>query len=45
MESVADWYSRNLAAETSKGKAERSRQGLHNNQRPFRDEEERGKGC
>ena len=35
MEFVADWYSRNLAAETSKGKAERSRQGLHNNQAPF----------
>ncbi|MFC1961275.1 recombinase family protein [Chloroflexota bacterium] len=35
MESVADWYSRNLAAETSKGKSERSKQGYHNNRAPF----------
>src|SRR3989304_4907198 len=35
MESVADWYSRNLATEVAKGKFERSQQGLHNNQAPF----------
>ncbi len=35
MESVADWYSRNLAAETVKGKRERARQGFHNNRPPF----------
>lgn len=35
MESVADWYSRNLSAETSKGKKERSLQGMHNNAAPF----------
>ena len=35
MESVADWYSRNLATEVAKGKKERSNQGLHNNQAPF----------
>lgn len=35
MESVADWYSQNLSAETSKGKKERSQQGLHNNRAPF----------
>ncbi len=35
MESVADWYSRNLGAEVVKGKKERSHQGLHNNQAPF----------
>jgi len=35
MESVADWYSRNLATEVAKGKKERSHQGLHNNQAPF----------
>ena len=35
MESVADWYSRNLSAETTKGKKERSRQGIHNNAAPF----------
>ena len=35
MESVADWYSRNLATETSKGKRERANQGLHNNRPPF----------
>lgn len=35
MESVADWYSRNLGAEVSKGLKERSAQGYHNNQAPF----------
>lgn len=35
MESVADWYSRNLATEVAKGKKERSVQGLHNNCSPF----------
>lgn len=35
MESVADWYSQNLAAETAKGKKERSIQGKHNNRAPF----------
>jgi hypothetical protein len=35
MESVADWYSQNLAAETAKGEKERSRQGVHNNRTPF----------
>lgn len=35
MESVADWYSRNLATEVKKGKYERAQQGLHNNQAPF----------
>lgn len=35
MESVADWYSRNLATEVAKGKKERSLQGLHNNGAPF----------
>jgi site-specific DNA recombinase len=35
MESVADWYSQNLASETTKGKRERTMQGLHNNQPPF----------
>lgn len=35
MESVADWYSQNLAAEVAKGKRERSHQGKHNNQAPF----------
>ena len=35
MESVADWYSKNLATEVAKGKKERSNQGLHNNQAPF----------
>lgn len=35
MESVADWYSRNLATETAKGKKERALQGLHNNVAPF----------
>ncbi|MCB9437301.1 MAG: recombinase family protein [Anaerolineales bacterium] len=35
MESVADWYSRNLASETRKGKREKARQGYHNNRPPF----------
>ncbi len=35
MESVADWYSQNLGAETAKGKKERGIQGLHNNCAPF----------
>lgn len=35
MESVADWYSQNLAAEVAKGKRERARQGLHNNSPSF----------
>jgi hypothetical protein len=35
MESVADWYSQNLAAEVAKGKNERSNQGMHSNQAPF----------
>lgn len=35
MESVADWYSKNLATETAKGKKERSNQGMHNNRAPF----------
>jgi len=35
MESVADWYSQNLASEVVKGKKERSRQGKHNNRAPF----------
>lgn len=35
MESVADWYSQNLAVETAKGKKERSHQGKHNNRAPF----------
>lgn len=35
MESVADWYSRNLATETRKGKKEKARQGYHNNRPPF----------
>jgi site-specific DNA recombinase len=35
MESVADWYSKNLATEVAKGKKERSLQGLHNNGAPF----------
>lgn len=32
---IAEWYSRNLSNETKKGKQERARQGLHNNQAPF----------
>ena len=43
MESVADWYSRNLATETTKGKKERTMQGLHNNQAPFGMEKIEGK--
>jgi DNA invertase Pin-like site-specific DNA recombinase len=35
MESVADWYSQNLSAETAKGKKERCIQGKHNNRAPF----------
>ncbi len=35
MESVADWYSRNLSNETTKGKHERALQGYHNNRPPF----------
>lgn len=35
MESVADWYSQNLGAETAKGKKERVQQGRHNNRAPF----------
>jgi site-specific DNA recombinase len=35
LESVADWYSANLATEVAKGKRERSHQGIHNNQAPF----------
>ena len=35
MESVADWYSQNLSAETAKGKKERSHQGKHDNRAPF----------
>ena len=35
MESVADWYSQNLSAETAKGKKERCVQGKHNNRAPF----------
>lgn len=43
MESVADWYSRNLASETAKGKKERSIQGLHNNIAPFGMTKDEGK--
>ena len=43
MEAVADWYSRNLSAETAKGKLERAMQGYHNNNPPFgMDKIERG---
>lgn len=35
MESVTDWYSRNLSNETTKGKRERALQGYHNNRPPF----------
>lgn len=46
MESVADWYSRNLAQETVKGKRERAAQGFHNNQPPFgADKTEEGVLC
>jgi site-specific DNA recombinase len=35
LEDVAEWYSRNLSMETSKGKRERAMQGYHNNGAPF----------
>lgn len=35
LESVAEWYLENLGEEMAKGKHERARQGLHNNQAPF----------
>ncbi len=35
MESVAEWYSRNLAAEVAKGRREKGTQGYHNNLAPF----------
>ncbi|MEM7163588.1 MAG: recombinase family protein [Bacteroidota bacterium] len=35
MESVADWYSRNLGTEVRKGKKEKCIQGYHNNRPPF----------
>jgi site-specific DNA recombinase len=35
MECVAEWYSRNLSEETTKGKKERATQGYHNNRAPF----------
>ncbi len=35
MESAAEWYSRNLSEETTKGKRERAMQGYHNNLAPF----------
>lgn len=35
MECIAEWYSRNLSGETTKGKRERALQGFHNNQAPF----------
>lgn len=35
MESVAEWYSRNLAAEVAKGRREKSVQGYHNTKAPF----------
>ena len=35
MESVAEWYSRNLATEVPKASKEKARQGLHNNNPPF----------
>ncbi len=35
MECVAEWYSRNLGTEISKGKREKGAQGLHNNNAPF----------
>ncbi|MEP7287816.1 MAG: recombinase family protein [Chloroflexota bacterium] len=35
MECVAEWYSRNLGSEISKGKLEKGTQGLHNNNAPF----------
>ncbi len=35
MESVAEWYSRNLASEVAKGRHEKVNQGFHNCQAPF----------
>lgn len=35
MESVAEWYSRNLASEVAKGRKEKHQQGYHNNKAPF----------
>lgn len=35
LECVAEWYSKNLATETTKGRKEKHRQGLHNNLPPF----------
>ncbi len=35
LELVADWYSKNLSQETSKGKREKVQQGKHNNLPPF----------
>lgn len=35
MESVAEWYSRNLASEVAKGRLEKVNQGFHNCQAPF----------
>jgi site-specific DNA recombinase len=35
MESVAEWYSKNLATEVAKGRKERHAQGYHNNNAPF----------
>lgn len=35
MESVAEWYSRNLAAEVAKASKEKATQGFHNNKPPF----------
>ena len=35
MESVAEWYSRNLASEVAKGRREKGTQGYHNNLAPF----------
>ena len=43
MESVADWYSRNLGTETAKGKKERGLQGYHNNRPPFGTEKNKQK--
>src|SRR5258708_1893069 len=35
MECVAEWYSRNLGSEISKGRREKFMQGYHNNEPPF----------
>jgi site-specific DNA recombinase len=35
MESVAEWYSRNLATEIAKGRREKGSQGFHSNRPPF----------